>query len=106
MTHHPRPELFISNPSERVSACVRPSVRVSLRMSFEGPAGGVGRSVGCGVGSCSLNGFVRHDPGRKLLLSLLKTGTGGTIQRVHLEREEEEEEFGTGLRGRRLLLNL
>lgn len=56
----------------------------------EGPAGGVGRGVGGSVGGGGLNGFVRHDSGRELLLSLLETSAGGTIQRMHLERREAE----------------
>lgn len=64
-------------------------VSVSLWMRFEGPAGSIGRSISCSIGGCSLNGLVRHDPGCKLLLGLLKTSTGGTIQCMHLERDEE-----------------
>lgn len=64
--------------------------RIRLRLLRpEGPAGGVGRGVGGGVGGGGLNGFVRHDSGGKLLLSLLETSTGSTIERVHLERERE-----------------
>lgn len=66
-------------------ACVR--LRV---LRSEGPAGSVGRGVSGGVGGGGLNGFVRHDSGRELLLSLLETSTGGTIQRVHLGRREAE----------------
>lgn len=59
-----------------------------MRLRSEGPAGGVGRSVGGGVGGGGLNGFVRHDSGGELLLGLLETSAGGTIQHVHLERRE------------------
>lgn len=56
-----------------------------LWLRLEGPTSSVGCSVrGC-IGSCGLNGLVRHDSGRKLLLSLLKAGTGGAVQCVHLK---------------------
>lgn len=67
--------------------CARVRLRV---LRSEGAAGGVGRCVGGGIGSGGLNGFVRHDSGRKLLLSLLETGTGGTVERVHLGRRQAE----------------
>lgn len=56
----------------------------------EGPAGGVGRGIGGSVGGGGLNGLVGHDASRELLLSLLETSTGGTIQRVHLDGAEGE----------------
>lgn len=65
-------------------------VCVGLWLRFEGPTSSIGCSISCSVGSCSLNGLVRHDPSRKLLLSLLKTCTSGTIQCVHLQRAERE----------------
>lgn len=66
------------------------SVRVSLWLRFEGPTSSIGRGVSRSVGGRSLNGLVRHDSGCKLLLSLLETGSSGTIQCMHLERAEVE----------------
>lgn len=66
------------------AACVRASLR------SEGPPGGVGRGVGGGVGGGGLNRLVGHDASGELLLSLLETGAGGTVQRVHLEGTEGE----------------
>lgn len=69
-------------PVQHVCVCA------SLRP--EGPTGGVRRGVGGGVGGGGLNGLVGHDASGELLLSLLETGAGGAIQRVHLGGTEGE----------------
>lgn len=72
--------------------------RVSLWMSFEGPASSIGRSISRSVGGCGLNGLVGHDAGGELLLSLLETSAGGTVERVHLERNGREKEAESSLK--------
>lgn len=70
------------------AACAHVCLCASLRS--EGPTGGVRCGVGGGVGGGGLNGLVGHDASGELLLSLLETGAGGAIQRVHLEGTEGE----------------
>lgn len=60
----------------------------SLGMRFEGPASGIGCSISRSIGGCSLNRLVRHDSCCELLLGLLKTSPGRTVERVHLETDE------------------
>lgn len=81
------PELCIS----KLWLCENMSVYVCVCswLSFEGPTGSIGCSISCSIGSCSLNGLVRHNPSCKLLLSLLKTSPSGTIQCMNLERTEK-----------------
>lgn len=77
-----------STSADARAACARVCLCASLRS--EGPTGGVRRGVGGGVGGGGLNGLVGHDASGELLLGLLETGAGGTIQRVHLEGTEGE----------------
>lgn len=67
---------------------------VSLWLSFEGPAGGVGGGVGRSVGGRGLHRLVGHDAGGELLLGLLEAGAGGAVQSVHLHGGEEERRLG------------
>lgn len=62
-----------------------------MRLRFEGPAGGVGRSVGGGVGGGCLDRLVGHDPSGKLLLGFLEAGSRGAVESVHLDRAERDD---------------
>lgn len=73
----------------RVSACVSARFRVCV-LRFEGPAGGVGSSVGGSVGRGRLDRLVGHDPGGKLLLGLFEAGACGAVESVYLEPTERD----------------